>query len=87
MENEPTLFELDNSYSLVKLKENCRNYVKEKLPSPVDGQDYDEYLKELKDETDLEFAYRLRKIADDIEKRILEPLKEEVRFLNENDRD
>ena len=70
--DELTLFKIEDSYSLVGLRDLCIRETKESY-KPVDGQDYDEYLEEVKDEADLLFAERLRKIADSIEKRILEP--------------
>lgn len=69
---EPMLFNVDESYSLVGLRDLCIKETREKY-KPVEGQDYEEFLDELRDEADLLFAERLRKIADTIEKRILEP--------------
>ena len=77
------LFDTDDSYSLINLKESCKVYIKKKYPNPIEDESWEEYLKMLSDETDLEFVARLRKIADDIEKRVLEPVKEEVRFMND----
>lgn len=70
--DELTLFKIEDSYSLVGLRDLCLRETKENYKQ-VDGQDFDEYIEELRDEADLLFAERLRKIADDIEKRILEP--------------
>lgn len=78
MGEELTLFEVKESYSLVNLKDLCLRETKEKYPKPMDGEDYDEYITYIQDESDLLFAERLRKIADDIEKRILEPQKEMI---------
>jgi len=72
MEGELTLFKMEDSYSLVGLRDLCLRETKERL-KPVEGEDYEEYLEMINDESDLLFAERLRKIADDIEKRILEP--------------
>lgn len=72
MEYELTLFKIEDSYSLVNLRDLCLRETKERI-KPVDGEDYEEYMETIKDEADLLFAERLRKIADDIEKRILEP--------------
>ena len=72
MEGELTLFKMEDSYSLVGLRDLCLRETKEKL-KPVEGEDYEEYLEFVQQESDLLFAERLRKIADDIEKRILEP--------------
>lgn len=73
MDGEMTLFEIGESYSLVGLKDLCLRETKQKFPKPVDGEDWDEYNLMIQDESDLLFAERLRKIADDIERRILEP--------------
>lgn len=78
MGEELTLFEIKESYSLVNLKDLCLRETKEKYPKPMDGEDYDDYITYIQDESDLLFAERLRKIADDIEKRILEPQKEMI---------
>lgn len=72
-ESQLNLFEIKESYSLVNLRDLCLRETKEKFPNPVDGEEYEEYLAMVQDEADLLFAERLRKIADDIEKRILEP--------------
>ena len=78
MGEELTLFEIKESYSLVNLKDLCLRETKEKYPKPMDGEDYEDYVAYLNDESDLLFAERLRKIADDIEKRILEPQKQMI---------
>ena len=70
--DELTLFKIEDSYSLVGLRDLCLRETKENYKQ-VDGEDFDEFERELRDEADLLFAERLRKIADDIEKRILEP--------------
>lgn len=72
-ENQLNLFDVKESYSLVNLKDLCLRDTKEKYPKPVDGEDYDEWMAFINDESELLFAERLRKIADEIEKRILEP--------------
>ena len=59
------------SYNLNNLRKLCRDEVKKKFPSAVDGEDYLQYLSYIADESDLLFAERLRTIADDIENRIL----------------
>ena len=70
--DELTLFKIEDSYSLVGLRDLCIRETKENYKQ-VDGEDLDEFERELRDEADLLFAERLRKIADGIEKRILEP--------------
>lgn len=59
------------SYNLNNLRKLCRDEVKKKFPAAVDGEDYLQYLEFVGQETDLLFAERLRKIADEIEERIL----------------
>lgn len=78
MSEEWTLFEVKESYSLVGLRDLCVRETKSKL-KPVEGEDMEEFNKEIQEEADLLFAERLRKIADDIENRILEPQKEMIR--------
>ena len=78
MGEELTLFEIKESYSLVNLKDLCLRETKGKYPKPMDGEDYEEWQNFISDESDLLFAERLRKIADDIEKRILEPQKQMI---------
>lgn len=58
------------SYNLNNLRKLCRDEIKRQFPSAVDGEDYLQYLSYINDESDLLFAERLRKIADDIENRI-----------------
>lgn len=72
MSEDWTLFEVKESYSIVGLRDLCVRETKSKL-KPVEGEDMEEFNKEIQEEADLLFAERLRKIADDIEKRILEP--------------
>lgn len=59
----------------------CRDIAKSRLPMPVKGETIDEYREELRDETRLEFAYRLRKLADDIEKSTLERQKNLIEYF------
>lgn len=78
MDEERTLFEIKESYSLVNLRDLCLRETKERI-KPVDGEDMDEFQAFVRDEADLLFAERLKKIAEDIEKRILEPQSEMIR--------
>lgn len=59
------------SYNLNNLRKLCRDEIKRQFPSAVDGEDYSEYLEFIGQEADLLFSERLRKIADEIEERIL----------------
>lgn len=79
MDGEMTLFEIGESYSLVGLKDLCLRETKQKFPKPIDGEDWEEYNLMIQDESDLLFAERLRKIADDIERRVLEPQSKMIR--------
>jgi len=78
-ENQLNLFEIKESYSLINLRDLCLRETKEKFPNPVEGEEYDDWQAFINDESDLLFAERLRKIADEIEKRILEPQSEMIR--------
>ena len=66
------------SYNLNNLRKLCRDEIKKKFPSAVDGEDYLEYLTFIGQEADLLFAERLRKIADEIEEKILGPQKKVI---------
>lgn len=77
MEWELTLFKMEDSYSLIGLRDLCLREMKEQM-KPIDGEDWDEFNKNVQDEADLLFAERLKKIADDIEKRILEPQRQMI---------
>ena len=79
MTEQLKLLVVEETYNLNNLRDICRDYVKKKFPNPVEDEDYDEYNKMLSDESDLEFAYRLRKIADQIEQRVLTPMKKEIK--------
>ena len=78
-EDQLNLFDIKESYSLVGLRDLCLKETKKNYPKPIDGEDWDEYIEFISQETDLLFAERLRKIADDIEKRILEPQSQMIR--------
>lgn len=73
MDGELTLFDIKESYSLINLRDLCLKETKAKFPKPTEGEEYCEFLEFIQQEADLLFADRLKKIADDIEKRILEP--------------
>ena len=73
------LLEVEENYSLVGLKESCILFVKRKYPKPAEDESLEEYNEFLRDEIELEIAYRLRKIADQIEGRILNPMKKDIR--------
>ena len=66
MDEERTLFEIKESYSLINLRDLCLRETKERI-KPVDGEDMDEFQAFIRDEADLLFAERLKKIAEDIE--------------------
>ena len=70
-EEQLSLMELEDTYSLIGLKESCRVFIKHKYPHAVREESMEEYNEFIEDETDLEFAIRLRKIADQIERQIL----------------
>lgn len=68
-EQELLLFESNETYSLLGLKDECMEWARKKFPHPVRFEDLWEYQNFLNSEANLEFANRLRKIADDIEKK------------------
>lgn len=70
MQEQINLFQVDESYNLAELKKICYDYVKKKY-TRTECEDISDYLSFLQDEADLEFAIRIKKIASDIEKRIL----------------
>lgn len=76
MQEQIELFDIKKSYNLNHLRKMCRDEVKAKFPSPIDGEDYLDYLTFIGQEADLLFSERLRKIADEIEERILGPQKQ-----------
>ena len=78
-ESQLDLFDIKESYSLVGLRDLCLKETKKNYPKPVEGEDWEDYISYIEDESDLLFAERLRKIADDIEKRILEPQSQMIR--------
>lgn len=67
MQEQMMLFKVEESYNLADLKKICREEVKKNFPAPVQDEDYLDYLDFLESETNLLFAERLRKIADEIE--------------------
>ena len=58
----------DFDYKLDHIIEESRKVVKKKFPQRLDGETRDEYNQYILDETRLEVAYRLRVIADKLEK-------------------
>lgn len=79
MSEQLDFFGNKESYNLNNLRKLCRDEIKKKFPSAVEGEDYLEYLEFIGQESDLLFAERLRKIADDIENRILGTQREIIR--------
>lgn len=71
------LFIMENSYNIAELRNICYKEVRKTLKQ-LPNQDEGEYEKEIAEEADLLYAERLRKIADSIEKRILEPQAKEI---------
>lgn len=78
MSEQIELFKVEDSYNLANLKKICRDCIKSKYPKPVEEEDYLSYLEFLADETDLLFAEKIRKMADDIEARIYGKQKEVI---------
>ena len=70
MTEQPTLFQVEESYNLANLKQICYDFVKGKY-TRTECEDFSDFMEFIRSEAELEFAIRLRKIADDIEKREL----------------
>lgn len=79
MAEQLKLLMIEESYNLANLRDMCRDFVKKKFPSPMEDEDFDEYMEFLQQEADLEYVARLRKIADEIEARVLNPMKKDIR--------
>lgn len=69
MSEELFLFEQIESYSVNNLRQECEEYIRKKYPRPIKDEDLWEYQQFLRSEINLEFAHRLRIIADDIERK------------------
>lgn len=54
-----------------KIIASSKKIAKQRLPHALSGQSIEDYQEELKDETTLEIAYMLRKIADSLETKAL----------------
>ena len=81
MSEELDLFYVDESYDLSKLKQICQNITRKKFPTPVDGEDFQDYELFIREETDLLFAQKMREEADRIEQRILGTQKKIIQTL------
>lgn len=81
MNEQLNLIEVEKTYSLVGLKDSCMLYVKRKYPKPAEEESWEEYESFLRDEADLEFVERLREIANQIENRVLNPMKKDIRAV------
>ena len=68
MQEQMNLFQVNESYNLADLKKICKEETKRRFPAPIPDEDYVDYLEFIESETNLLFAERLRKIADEIEK-------------------
>lgn len=84
MDEQLDLLQVDDSYSLVGLRDSCTLYVKRKYPKPADEESFEEYVQFLKDEADLEFVERLRRMANQIENRVLNPIRKTAKQLYSN---
>ena len=60
-------FGIDTPYSLVKLKNDCYDWAVHNF-TKIDEEDDEDFKQRLVDESELEFADRLRQIADAVEK-------------------
>ena len=78
MQEQIELFDIKKSYNLNNLRKMCRDEVKAKFPSPIDGEDYLDYLAFIQSESNLLFAQRLREVADEIERKEFEPQRQMI---------
>lgn len=62
----------------------AKKAAKARLPFQLQGESKEEYDQNLHDEIRLEFAYRLRLIAEDIENKTLYRQKKAIEFLYKN---
>ena len=60
-------FGIDTPYSLVRLKNECYEWAVKNF-TKIDDEDDEDFKQRLVDESELEFAERLRQIADAVEK-------------------
>ena len=73
--NEPCTIDyflnVEDGYSLVNLKRKCRDLMLRKFPKKVECEEQHDYLQFIEDEATLEFCDQLRKIADNLEEKVL----------------
>ena len=73
--NEPRTIDyflnVEDGYSLVNLKRKCRDLILRKFPKKVECEEQHDYLQFIEDEATLEFCDQLRKIADNLEEKVL----------------
>ncbi|MBO7733103.1 MAG: hypothetical protein J6S67_11135 [Methanobrevibacter sp.] len=62
----------EDSRCLLNLKEKCRELVIRKFNKRVECEEQHDYLQFIEDEATLEFCDQLRKIADNLERKVLE---------------
>ena len=74
------LLKIEESYNLRTVEEDSRNAVKKRF-KPCEEQSIEEYEQELEDEIRLEIAYRLRKIADQLEEKALKEQRQTIRLI------
>lgn len=66
---ERELFEKKESYNFDEIFKKSKEIIKKKYPERIEGETLEEYNQFLLDETRLEIAYRLRKVADSLEEK------------------
>lgn len=64
--------------------DGARQAAKKRLPYQLEGESKEEYDLNLRDEVRLEFAYRLHRIAAEIEKKTLERQTKAIDYLYKN---
>lgn len=75
------LLEVKQTYSLLHLKDMCFDETRKQYPKAVEGELQEEYLEFVRSEAMMLFAQRLRELADDIERKELEPIKKNIKIM------
>lgn len=81
VEEQLELLEVKQSYSLVNLKDICFEEIKKQYPKALEEEEQEEYLDFIHDEAMLLFAERMRGLAQEIEDRIYNKQKEDIKIL------
>lgn len=74
---QESLFDIEESFNLKTLEEDCAKAVQKRF-KPTEGESAEEFNKEFHQELQLEKAARLRVIADQLEARALKEQKDAI---------